>query len=126
MVLFLLLLLCECSEYREPLAVACADEATATTATLQGLVQDVNDDPAADATVTLSRDDTVVRTATTGDDGRFLLDDLDPGTYEFSVAAEGFRALDQELDLEPCLAEAVVTVGADVSPLLIFLPAPYL
>ena len=126
-ILALLLLLCQCSEYREPVAVNCTTGTEgAATATLQGLVQTVTDQPAPDATVTLRQGDTIVRTTVTDAGGRFALGDLEPGTYDFEGAAEGFRALDEEIAITGCLAEAVVTVGSDVSPLLIFLPAPYL
>jgi hypothetical protein len=59
-------------------------------------VIDEEDEPVAAATVAVRRSD---RSAQTGNDGAFLLDSLEPGGYELTIAAPGFRAVKREVTL---------------------------
>lgn len=60
-------------------------------AAFQGRVTDPNGAPVPGATVTATlTTGGVERTATTGDDGRYRLVELQPGTYQVRVAATGF------------------------------------
>jgi hypothetical protein len=69
----------------------------ATISRLAGLIADSEGTPLPGASVVVrdGRTGTEVSTAT-GTDGRFLIDDLFPGTYSLSVVLEGFAAVAQE------------------------------
>jgi Carboxypeptidase regulatory-like domain len=63
---------------------------------IEGTVVDEEDEPVAAATVAVRRSD---HSAHTGKDGAFVLDAMEPGNYEFTVAAPGFRAVTREVTL---------------------------
>ncbi len=62
-----------------------------------GAVTDPNNAVVANATVTLKSEDTnKTETATTGGDGRFRFNNLQPGTYTLTISATGFGEYKQE------------------------------
>jgi outer membrane cobalamin receptor len=75
--------------------------ATASPATIAGVVRDPERRPVARATV-LVESGALVRSGTTGDEGRFVFDSLPAGRYRVWVARDGFRAVPR-----------AVLVGAD-------------
>jgi hypothetical protein len=76
-----------------PALVRCALERLAG---LEGTVVNEEDKPVAAATVAVRRSDNSTQT---GKDGTFVLDSLEPGGYEITIAAPGFRAAKREVTL---------------------------
>src|SRR5271165_1711185 len=65
---------------------------SASTGTVQGTVTDPSGAAVAAATITLTDKATnTPRTASTNENGRFILVDVPAGTYDFSVSKQGFR-----------------------------------
>ncbi len=65
---------------------------TAATSRISGLVTDANGSVVAGAVVKLVDNTTKAeKTVTTNDDGLYVFASIDPGTYDLSVAAKGFR-----------------------------------
>ncbi|MCA1788897.1 MAG: carboxypeptidase regulatory-like domain-containing protein, partial [Thioalkalivibrio sp.] len=54
--------------------------------------------------------------ATTGPDGRFLLQDLEPGPYTLAFSATGFQALTRNVELEAGQRSDLGTVVLDMEP----------
>jgi hypothetical protein len=79
------------------------------------LVDTVGEAPVAEASVTLEGA-TGSRTMKSGSDGRFLLADLDPGTYVLRVTAMGFRTLSRDLELSPGLLLDLGAVSIALEP----------
>ena len=77
---------------------------TATTARITGIVTDANGAAVAGASVKLVNKQTrVERSATTNDSGNYVFPSLEPGEYEVTVSAQGFRK------------KVISAVGAQVS-----------
>ena len=101
--------------------------AQVTTAALAGIVTDETGGAVPGATVTIRALETdLVRTLTTGSDGRYRAAGLEPGTYELSVELQGFQttrrpdirlSIGQSLTLNVTIGvgrlENVVTVSGD-------------
>ena len=70
--------------------VSCSKDEVVTTGTIAGLVTDFANpnQPISGATVVLSSKGL---TKTTGSDGRFEFQDLEPGTYTLQVQANGYQ-----------------------------------
>jgi len=68
------------------------------------------------ATVTAHGGGTAGRMATTGPDGRFLLQDLEPGQYTLAFSATGFQALTRNVDLEAGQGSDLGSVFLDMEP----------
>ena len=73
--------------------------AQAPTATLSGKVTDQTGALLPEAVVTVRGPDSKPVTSTTGQDGRFDLHALPPGTYAVSAAADGFRTEEKSISL---------------------------
>jgi len=61
---------------------------------LEGMVSEFpKNEPIRDAVINVKdiNDDRVIQTTTTGNDGKYYVKDLEPGTYRVVVAAEGFE-----------------------------------
>lgn len=66
-------------------------------AELAGQVVDAsNQEPVANAQITLQGKD---QKATTGDDGTFTFENVEPGTYTLSATAEGYQDWEQEVEV---------------------------
>src|SRR5215471_17145768 len=69
---------------------------TSTTGSIAGLVTDPNGAAVKGATVTATSPNLIrPQTATTGDDGRYEIPNLPPGTYKVSIDASGFGKLEK-------------------------------
>jgi hypothetical protein len=55
-----------------------------------GTALDISGGPVARATVTVLKDGARSASFRTGEDGKFSLDELPPGTYQFQIEAKGF------------------------------------
>jgi hypothetical protein len=90
-----------------------------------GKIADPNGLAVAGASVTATQSETgISRTVTTGDDGRYQIVQLKPGTYKISVSQSGFGSQDksdivtvsgQNVQLDFALFPASVQAAADVS-----------
>jgi outer membrane receptor protein involved in Fe transport len=103
---------------------------TSTTGAIEGLVTDPNGASVKGATVTATSPNLISpKTATTGDDGRFQISALPPGTYKVAIDAGGFAKFtsgdvavnlgrtstaDAQLQLATATATVQVTGGAVV------------
>lgn len=66
-------------------------------AELTGQVVDAsNQEPVADAQVTLQGEN---QETTTGGDGTFTFEDVEPGTYTLTATAEGYQEWEQEVEV---------------------------
>jgi outer membrane receptor protein involved in Fe transport len=95
---------------------------TSTTGSIEGLVTDPNGAAVRGATVTVTSSNLIsAQTATTGDDGRYQIGNLPPGTYKVTVEASGFGKFEQgnigvnlgrtsSADAQLALASATATV----------------
>ena len=84
-------------------------------ATLSGRIEDSSHSPVAGATVTARAGTTgALRTVQSGDNGLYVLPDLDPGPYTVTFRAPGMAAVERELILEvgqKAALDASLTVG---------------
>ena len=99
---------------------------TATTSRITGLVTDANGAAVTGASVKLVNKETrAERTATTNDEGAYVFPSLEPGDYEITVSAQGFRravvsavsaqvskSITMDIPLEPGGAQEQVNVTA--------------
>ena len=99
---------------------------TATTSRINGIVTDATGAAVARASVQLVNKETrAERSATTNDEGRYVFPSLEPGDYEITVQAQGFRkavisavaaqvskSITVDIPLEPGGAQEQVTVTA--------------
>src|SRR6185295_13271447 len=95
---------------------------TSTTGSIEGLVTDPNGAAVRGATVTVTSSNLIsAQTATTGDNGRYQILNLPPGSYKVSVEASGFGKFEQDnvavnlgkttsSDAQLALASATATV----------------
>ncbi len=102
--------------------------------TISGRIVDVNDAPIVGATVAATLTATgVERTVIAGEEGRYRIVELPPGTYKVKASAQGFGAKEQidlvtiagqnvqlNFSLAPASvqAEQTVTIGGDDAPLV--------
>ncbi|MEP6911904.1 MAG: TonB-dependent receptor [bacterium] len=93
---------------------------------ISGIIRDQNGDAVSGAEVSLVHSQAVLRTTLTGVDGKFVLDNVAPGTYAISVTRSGFgqyssvvqvtpadkKELSVELEINPLSEEVAVTAEA--------------
>ena len=103
---------------------------SSTTGSIEGIVTDPNGAAVKGATVTATSPNLITpQSATSGDDGRYLLSALPPGIYKVTVDASGFgkyekgdvsvnlgktSTVDPQLNLATATATVTVTGGAQV------------
>ncbi|HMJ26801.1 MAG TPA: carboxypeptidase-like regulatory domain-containing protein, partial [Pyrinomonadaceae bacterium] len=103
---------------------------SSTTGSIEGMVSDPNGAAIKGATITVTSPNLISpQTATSGDDGRYQIPALPPGTYKVSVDASGFgkyekdgvsvnlgrtSSVDPQLSLGTATATVTVTGGAAV------------
>ena len=79
-----------------------SESSSKATATIQGTVVDIDDDPIPNASVTLQSPSTSPVTVLTSEDGSFAIRDATPGSaYQITVTAEGFSAWSSSVTVEP-------------------------
>jgi len=95
-------------------------------ASISGNIRDQNGDAVGGAEVSLVHSQAVLRTTLTGADGKFVLDNVAPGTYAITVTRSGFgqyssvvqvtpgdkKELRVELEINPLSEEVAVTAEA--------------
>jgi hypothetical protein len=64
---------------------------------LQGIARGANGLPLSGVSVTIRKNDGSARHLVTGDDGKFLITDLQPGPYTLSASKEGFASQPEEV-----------------------------
>src|SRR3989442_977135 len=93
---------------------------------ISGIVRDQNGDAVSSAEVSLVHSQAVLKTTLTGADGKFVLDNIKPGSYAIRVTRSGFgqyssvvqvtpgdkRELSVELEINPLSEEVSVTAEA--------------
>jgi outer membrane receptor protein involved in Fe transport len=103
---------------------------SSTTGSIEGIVTDPNGAAIKGATVSATSPNLITpQTATSGDDGRYLISALPPGTYKVTVDASGFgkyekgdvsvnlgrtSSVDPQLSLATATATVTVTGGAQI------------
>src|SRR5258705_2565838 len=95
---------------------------TSTTGSIEGTITDPNGAAVRGATVTATSSNLITpKTATSGDDGHYLLSALPPGTYKVTIEASGFALYEKNdvtinlgrtsgIDVQLALATATATV----------------
>ncbi|HLF16931.1 MAG TPA: carboxypeptidase-like regulatory domain-containing protein [Candidatus Thermoplasmatota archaeon] len=96
-------------------------EATETTGIIRGIVVTPAIQPIAGATVTVTGGTTVVPPATTGADGAFGFDGLEPGTYFVEAVKVGFNRIQRDVEVvagvaEPSAVRIVLEPDANYRP----------
>ena len=85
-----------------PVSAQRTEAASTKTASILGIVVDVNGDPVPDATVVLQAPTGGYLTVVTKDDGGFAFHDVTPGTaYQVTVTAEGFAEWSSSVTVQP-------------------------
>ena len=98
----------------------------ASQASISGIVRDQNGDAVSGAEVSLVHSQAVLKTTLTGADGKFVLDNVKPGSYAIRVTRSGFgqyssvvqvtpgdkKELSVELEINPLSEEVAVTAEA--------------
>src|SRR5258705_11991284 len=103
---------------------------TSTTGSIEGTITDPNGAAVRGATVTATSPNLITpKTVTSGEDGRYLLSALPPGTYKVTIEASGFAwyekndvtinlgrtsGIDAQLAIATATATVTVTVEATV------------